>query len=136
VWVSEAIFNKTPPPPPANVDPIEPIPPTGTKITIRQRIEAHAKNASCADCHAKIDPLTVGGISHAIVGTLIIMAMALIFSVGFPTGMEGLTYPIPFSDPESLVRIAQHAEALGYHIAEPLCRAGDREGRRKDRRCL
>ena len=57
VWVSEAIFNKTPPPPPANVDPIEPIPPTGTKITIRQRIEAHAKNASCAACHRNIDPL-------------------------------------------------------------------------------
>ncbi|MGN6548038.1 MAG: DUF1592 domain-containing protein [Aureliella sp.] len=57
VWISEAIFNKTPPPPPANVDPIEPIPPTGTKITIRQRIEAHAKNASCAACHRNIDPL-------------------------------------------------------------------------------
>lgn len=57
VWVSEAIFNKTPPPPPANVDPIEPIPPTGTRITIRQRIEAHAKNASCAACHRNIDPL-------------------------------------------------------------------------------
>ena len=57
VWVSEAIFAKTPPAPPANVDPIEPIPPTGTKITIRQRIEAHARNASCAACHAKIDPL-------------------------------------------------------------------------------
>lgn len=41
--------------------------------------------------------------------------MSLIFSVGFPTGMEGLTYPIPFSDPETLVRIAQHAEVLGYH---------------------
>ena len=57
VWVSEAIFNKTPPSPPANVDPIEPIPPEGTKITIRQRIEAHAKNASCAACHRNIDPL-------------------------------------------------------------------------------
>jgi probable F420-dependent oxidoreductase len=41
--------------------------------------------------------------------------MSLLFSVGFPTGMEGLTYPIPFSDPESLLRIARHAEALGYH---------------------
>lgn len=41
--------------------------------------------------------------------------MSLLFSVGFPTGMEGLTYPIPFSDPESLVQIAQRAEALGYH---------------------
>lgn len=29
--------------------------------------------------------------------------------------MEGLTYPIPFSDPEGLIRIAQRAEALGYH---------------------
>jgi mono/diheme cytochrome c family protein len=57
VWLSEAIFNRTPPPPPANVDPIEPIPPTGNRITIRQRIEVHARNASCAACHAKIDPL-------------------------------------------------------------------------------
>lgn len=57
VWVSEVIFNKTPPSPPANVDPIEPIPPQGTKITIRQRIESHASNASCAACHRNIDPL-------------------------------------------------------------------------------
>ena len=57
VWLSEAIFNKTPPSPPANVDPIEPIPPTGNKVTIRKRIEAHAKNASCAACHRNIDPL-------------------------------------------------------------------------------
>jgi hypothetical protein len=37
VWLSETIFNKTPPPPPANVDPIEPVPPEGDKVTIRQR---------------------------------------------------------------------------------------------------
>ncbi len=36
-------------------------------------------------------------------------------SAGLPTGMEGLTYPIPFSDPEQVIRIARHAEALGYH---------------------
>ena len=57
VWLREAIFNRTPPAPPANVDPIEPVPPTGTKITVRQRIDAHAKNASCAACHRAIDPL-------------------------------------------------------------------------------
>ncbi len=57
VWLSEVIFGKTPPSPPANVDPIEPIPPTGTKVTIRKRIEAHATNASCAACHRYIDPL-------------------------------------------------------------------------------
>ncbi|PAY17576.1 hypothetical protein CKO51_21170 [Rhodopirellula sp. SM50] len=57
VWVSEAIFNKTPPPPPANVDPIEPNPPQSPKATIRQKLAAHAHNASCAACHQGIDPL-------------------------------------------------------------------------------
>jgi mono/diheme cytochrome c family protein len=57
VWVSEAIFNKTPPSPPANVDPIEPVPPEGDKVTVRQRLEVHATDANCASCHAKIDPL-------------------------------------------------------------------------------
>ena len=41
--------------------------------------------------------------------------MTALFSVGFPTGMEGLTYPISFSNPEDLVSIAQRAETLGYH---------------------
>ncbi|MDF1814796.1 MAG: DUF1592 domain-containing protein [Verrucomicrobiales bacterium] len=57
VWLSEVILNKTPPPPPANVDPIEPVPPEGDKITVRQRLEVHATDANCASCHANIDPL-------------------------------------------------------------------------------
>lgn len=35
-------------------------------------------------------------------------------SAGLPTGMEGLTYPIPFSDPENVIKIAQAAEKFGY----------------------
>jgi probable F420-dependent oxidoreductase len=35
-------------------------------------------------------------------------------SAGLPTGMEGLTYPIPFADPENVIKIAQAAERLGY----------------------
>ncbi len=35
-------------------------------------------------------------------------------SAGLPTGMEGLTYPIPFSAPDDVVRIALHAEKLGF----------------------
>jgi probable F420-dependent oxidoreductase len=41
--------------------------------------------------------------------------VSVIVSAGLPTGMEGLTYPIPFSEPEAVIRIAQHAERLGYH---------------------
>ncbi|MGE0875605.1 MAG: LLM class flavin-dependent oxidoreductase [Burkholderiales bacterium] len=36
-------------------------------------------------------------------------------SAGLPTGMEGLTYPIPFSDPERVAEIALAAERFGYH---------------------
>lgn len=41
--------------------------------------------------------------------------MTLIVSAGLPTCMEGLSYPIPFSDPRTLIEIAKHAERLGYH---------------------
>ena len=41
--------------------------------------------------------------------------MGVIVSAGLPTCMEGLTYPIPFADPDAVIRIAQHAERLGYH---------------------
>lgn len=57
VWVSETIFGKTPPPPPANIDPIAPNPSDSPKATIRQKIESHAQNANCAACHRNIDPL-------------------------------------------------------------------------------
>lgn len=57
VWVSEAIFGRTPPPPPPNVEPLEPTPSNKPKTTVRAQLEAHATNANCAACHAKIDPL-------------------------------------------------------------------------------
>jgi mono/diheme cytochrome c family protein len=57
VWLSEVIFGKTPPPPPANVPAIEPNPPKDPKATLRDKLAAHAKDANCAACHAKIDPL-------------------------------------------------------------------------------
>jgi hypothetical protein len=68
VWVSEAIFGKTPPPPPANVDPIAPNPPDSTKTTIRQKIEAHRNNANCAACHAKIDHFGIAWENYDAIG--------------------------------------------------------------------
>lgn len=57
VWLSEAILGKTPPPPPANVDPIEPNPVDAPKATIRMKLDAHKHDPNCASCHRKIDPL-------------------------------------------------------------------------------
>jgi hypothetical protein len=57
VWVSEAIYARPPPPPPPNVEPLAPTPSDQPKATIREQLEAHATHATCASCHAKIDPL-------------------------------------------------------------------------------
>lgn len=57
VWLSEAIFGKTPPPPPANVDPIETNPVDAPKATIRMKLQAHIHDPNCASCHKNIDPL-------------------------------------------------------------------------------
>lgn len=68
VWVSETIFNKTPPPPPANVSAIEPTSPDVAKATIRQKINAHAKDANCAACHGKIDPFGLAWDNYDAIG--------------------------------------------------------------------
>jgi hypothetical protein len=57
VWVSEAIFGRTPPPPPPNVEPLAPTPSNKPKATIRMQLEAHTTHATCASCHRNIDPL-------------------------------------------------------------------------------
>lgn len=36
------------------------------------------------------------------------------FGVAYPTGMEGLMYPVPFGDVDDLVRLAVEAEAMGF----------------------
>ena len=56
-WVSESIFGKSPPPPPANVEPIAPNPLDSPKATLRMKLDAHIHDAKCASCHRKIDPL-------------------------------------------------------------------------------
>jgi hypothetical protein len=57
VLVSETIFGRTPPPPPPNVEPLEPTPSDSPKATVRMQLAAHSKNAICASCHERIDPL-------------------------------------------------------------------------------
>lgn len=57
VWLAESISGRTPPPPPASVDPIEPNPVDAPKATIRMKLQAHIHDERCASCHRNIDPL-------------------------------------------------------------------------------
>jgi hypothetical protein len=57
VWVMESILGRSPPPPPANVPPIEPTPAKSPKATLRMKLDAHKSDPNCASCHRKIDPL-------------------------------------------------------------------------------
>lgn len=69
VWVSESILGKSPPPPPANVDPIEPNPVDAPKATLRMKLDAHKAHASCASCHRKIDPLGLAFENYNAIGS-------------------------------------------------------------------
>jgi hypothetical protein len=58
-WLLSNILGTPPPPPPPNVPTLE-----ETKVaenaTVRQRLEAHRANSTCAACHVRMDPLGFG----------------------------------------------------------------------------
>lgn len=55
IWVLENILGTPPAPPPPDVE--SPEPDTRGATTIRDQLRKHRSNESCANCHAKIDPL-------------------------------------------------------------------------------
>ena len=54
-WVLEQILGTPPPPPPPNVPELEEK--GQLKGSLRERMEQHRKNVSCANCHARMDPI-------------------------------------------------------------------------------
>jgi Protein of unknown function (DUF1588)/Protein of unknown function (DUF1585) len=53
-WITERILGLEIPPPPPSVEAVEPD--IRGAVTIRQQLEKHRTNASCASCHRKMDP--------------------------------------------------------------------------------
>jgi hypothetical protein len=57
-WILENILGTPPPPPPPDVEELKE---DGEAMgTLRQQMEAHRKNPSCATCHQRMDPLGFG----------------------------------------------------------------------------
>ena len=72
-WVLSHILNAPPPPPPPNVPPLdEEMPKETTKEkkepTLRERLEKHRSDPTCASCHNRIDPLGFGLEGYNVLG--------------------------------------------------------------------
>ncbi len=59
-WILENILNAPPPPPPPDVPELKEGDQQELKGTLRQRMEQHRANPSCAICHQRLDPLGFG----------------------------------------------------------------------------
>jgi hypothetical protein len=55
-WILENILNAPPPPPPPNVPSLDEQA-VGKSLSLRQQLANHRANATCASCHARMDPL-------------------------------------------------------------------------------
>jgi mono/diheme cytochrome c family protein/PAS domain-containing protein len=58
-WVLENLLGTPPPPPPPNLPTLED-PERHITGTLRQQMEQHRTNATCASCHARMDPIGFG----------------------------------------------------------------------------
>jgi hypothetical protein len=58
-WILEQLLGTPPPPPPPNVPELM-ADEAALSGTLRQQMEQHRKDPSCATCHAKMDPLGFG----------------------------------------------------------------------------
>jgi hypothetical protein len=56
-WLLENILDAPPPAPPPNVPALEESSKDGRPRSVREMLEAHRSNPSCASCHARMDPL-------------------------------------------------------------------------------
>ena len=58
-WILENILDAAPPPPPGDVPNLDETT-IGTSASVRQQLEQHRKNTTCASCHERMDPLGFG----------------------------------------------------------------------------
>lgn len=56
-WIMETLLGETPPPPPPNVPELEEEASDESPRSLRERLELHRANPTCATCHDRLDPM-------------------------------------------------------------------------------
>ncbi len=56
-WVLENLLGSGPPPPPPDIPALEAHAKDGKTLTMRQQMEQHRANPTCAGCHSRMDPI-------------------------------------------------------------------------------
>ncbi|MDG2383691.1 MAG: DUF1592 domain-containing protein [Pirellulaceae bacterium] len=56
VWIRDRLLGDPPLPPPPDVPDLDEANPNFAKLSVRERLEIHREQASCASCHRNIDP--------------------------------------------------------------------------------
>lgn len=59
-WVLDVLLGSAPPPPPPGADNLAPQEKNAEALSLRERMEAHRGDATCAACHARMDPIGFG----------------------------------------------------------------------------
>jgi Protein of unknown function (DUF1588)/Protein of unknown function (DUF1585) len=67
-WVRETLLGSPPPPPPPNVPPLDEKNAAASPQSIRELLEQHRANATCASCHNFIDPIGFGLENYDLLG--------------------------------------------------------------------
>ena len=55
-WILENLLGTPPPPPPADVPDLMPVH-NGKRLSMREQMQVHRANPTCAACHARMDPI-------------------------------------------------------------------------------
>ena len=56
-WILENLLGETPPPPPPNIPELEEETEDAFPKSLRERLELHRANPTCATCHDRLDPM-------------------------------------------------------------------------------
>jgi mono/diheme cytochrome c family protein len=67
-WVMDVLLGTPPPKPPPNIPPLKENSHEAKPVTVRERLEEHRRNPSCAACHRMMDPIGYALENYDVIG--------------------------------------------------------------------